>query len=211
MRRPTLVDAVDSLLNKGVSLVGESTIALADVDLIYLRLNLLLASAETARKSGAFPPPPPGWWGIEERGAASHAEPVEAPASRSAPALSSREFLPARGAVAIADAEGEEARPSSGTAPSPLEAGPLIARDPASPPSSQSLAGVVLALADFLRQVIERQALRRVAGGSLSDEQVEELGLALARLEKAITEMREVLGLEQADLEIDLGPLGRLD
>jgi hypothetical protein len=72
------------------------------------------------------------------------------------------------------------------------------------------LAKLVLTLIEFLRQVLEHQAVRRMEGGSLSDEEIENLGLALMRLEDRLQEIRTVFGLEAEDLNIDLGPLGRL-
>lgn len=69
------------------------------------------------------------------------------------------------------------------------------------------LGRLVLTIVELLRQLMERQALRRVESGTLSDAQVEELGLALMRLEQAMTELREHFGLEPGDLNLDLGPL----
>ncbi|MGH3932919.1 MAG: gas vesicle protein K [Pseudonocardiaceae bacterium] len=69
------------------------------------------------------------------------------------------------------------------------------------------LGRLVLTIVELLRQLMERQALRRVESGTLSDTQVEELGLALMRLEQAMTELREHFGLGPEDLNLDLGPL----
>ena len=74
----------------------------------------------------------------------------------------------------------------------------------------QGLAKLVLTLIDFLRQLLERQAIRRMEGGTLSDEEVEQMGEALMKLEAKIQELAEQFGLTPADLNIDLGPLGRL-
>jgi hypothetical protein len=69
---------------------------------------------------------------------------------------------------------------------------------------------LVLTLADFLRQLLERQALRRVDEGTLSPAEIEAVGLALLRLEKAIRGLARRAGLSPDDLKLDLGPLGRL-
>ncbi|WP_076972057.1 gas vesicle protein K [Streptomyces sparsogenes] len=74
----------------------------------------------------------------------------------------------------------------------------------------RSLAGLVLTIVELLRQLMERQALRRVDQGGISDEQIEELGLTLMALEEQMTELREHFGLTQEDLNLDLGPLGPL-
>ncbi len=83
-----------------------------------------------------------------------------------------------------------------------------LASDPESVP--RDLAQLVLTIVELLRQLMERQALRRVDAGGLSDEQVEQLGLALLRLEEAMDELREHFGLAPEELDIDLGPLGTL-
>lgn len=74
----------------------------------------------------------------------------------------------------------------------------------------QGLAKLVLSLIELLRQLLERQAIRRMEGGALSDEQVENMGSALMKLEAKIREMAEQFGLTPADLNLDLGPLGNL-
>lgn len=74
----------------------------------------------------------------------------------------------------------------------------------------QDLGRLVLTIVELLRQLMERQALRRVDAGDLPDETVEQLGLGLMRLEEAMEVLREHFGLEPEDLNIDLGPLGRL-
>ena len=74
----------------------------------------------------------------------------------------------------------------------------------------QGLAQLVLTLVEFLRQLLERQAVRRMEGGSLSDEEVERVGLALMKLEEKVHQLAEQFGLRPADLNINLGPLGDL-
>lgn len=72
------------------------------------------------------------------------------------------------------------------------------------------LGRLVLTLVEFLRRVLEHQAVRRMEGGSLTDEEIERLGLALMRLEEKMQELKQAFGLGDEDLNIDLGPLGRL-
>jgi len=74
----------------------------------------------------------------------------------------------------------------------------------------QGLAKLVLGLIELLRQLLERQAIRRMQGGSLTDQQVEEMGEALMKLERKIHELADHFGLTPADLNLDLGPLGNL-
>jgi len=74
----------------------------------------------------------------------------------------------------------------------------------------QGLAKLVLALVDLLRRLLERQAIRRMEGGSLHDEEIERLGLAFMRMEAKMEELKAVFGLKDDDLNINLGPLGDL-
>lgn len=69
----------------------------------------------------------------------------------------------------------------------------------------RGLAGLVLTLVEFLRQVLERQAIRRMEGGSLSDDEVERVGLALMRLEQKIGEIATQFGLDKDDIQLRIG------
>jgi len=72
----------------------------------------------------------------------------------------------------------------------------------------QGLAKLVLTIVELIRQLLEKQAIRRVQGGSLSDEEIERLGITLMRLENKVNELKEVFKID--DLNINLGPLGNL-
>ena len=74
----------------------------------------------------------------------------------------------------------------------------------------QGLARLVLSLIELLRRLLERQAIRRMEGGTLEDRQIEEMGLALMKLEQKIRELAQQFGLRPEDLNMDLGPLGNL-
>jgi hypothetical protein len=74
----------------------------------------------------------------------------------------------------------------------------------------QGLARLVLTVIELLRRVLEHQAVRRMDGGGLTDEQIERLGLALLRLNERMGDLKETFGLTDDDLSIDLGPLGEL-
>jgi Gas vesicle protein K len=76
--------------------------------------------------------------------------------------------------------------------------------------AERGLAALVLTIVELLRQLMERQALRRVEDGTVTDEQAERLGYTLMRLDERMTELREHFGLAPEDLNIDLGPLGTL-
>ncbi|WP_189935657.1 gas vesicle protein K [Streptomyces sulfonofaciens] len=74
----------------------------------------------------------------------------------------------------------------------------------------RDLVKLVLTVVELLRQLMERQALRRVDAGDLTDEQEERIGLTLMLLDERMTELRERYGLRPEDLNLDLGPLGPL-
>ncbi|MFF4988506.1 gas vesicle protein K [Streptosporangium saharense] len=74
----------------------------------------------------------------------------------------------------------------------------------------RDLTCLVLTLVELIRQLVERQSVRRMEQGDLSDEQIETLGLTLMRLEGAMKELCDHFDLSPSDLNLDLGPLGTL-
>jgi hypothetical protein len=74
----------------------------------------------------------------------------------------------------------------------------------------QGLARLVLTVIELLRKVLEHQAIRRMDGGSLTEEQLERVGLSLLKLSERMDELKGTFGLTDDDLDIDLGPLGRI-
>jgi hypothetical protein len=83
-----------------------------------------------------------------------------------------------------------------------------INSDPAN--VERGLVSLVLTLVELLRQLMERQAIRRVDEGHLTDDQIERVGTTLMLLEEKMAELREHFDLKPEDLNIDLGPLGPL-
>lgn len=74
----------------------------------------------------------------------------------------------------------------------------------------QGLGQLVLTLVRLLHEVLERQAIRRIEGGGLTDKQIEDVGFTLMRQAEEIDRLTRELGLSKDDLNIDLGPIGRL-
>lgn len=74
----------------------------------------------------------------------------------------------------------------------------------------QGLARLVLSLIELLHRLLERQAIRRMEGGTVSDQEIENMGAALMKLEAKIEELAKHFGLTMADLNLELGPLGNL-
>lgn len=122
------------------------------------------------------------------------------PRAPAAPALGSTEIHELRGSeIEALHAEVEKKRAE------------LLPRWNPDPEDVQkSVAQLVLALVEFLRKLLERQAIRRMEGQTLDPEEVERVGLALMRLEETVHDLAARFGLSPAELNLDLGPLGRL-
>ena len=87
----------------------------------------------------------------------------------------------------------------------------LVPRWNANPEDVQkSVAQLVLALVEFLRRLLERQAIRRMEAETLTPDEVERIGIALMRLEETVHDLARQFGLDPEELNLDLGPLGRL-
>lgn len=97
---------------------------------------------------------------------------------------------------------------SRGRAPARSASSGRINLDPEK--AKNGIAQLVLALVKFLHELLERQAVRRMEGGTLTDPEVEKLGVALMKQTEELERLRKELGLEEEDLNLDLGPLGKL-
>ena len=90
-------------------------------------------------------------------------------------------------------------------------AGPSPLRWNADPDEVQrSVAQLVLTLVEFIRRLLERQAVRRMEAGTLTDEQTEDIGRALMTLEETVRDLAARFGIALEDLNLDLGPAGKL-
>jgi len=76
--------------------------------------------------------------------------------------------------------------------------------------AEQGLAQLVLTLIDFLKQLMEKQAIRRMENGSLTDEEIERIGETMMKLDARIDDLCKAFNIDRKDLNIDLGPLGDL-
>jgi gas vesicle protein GvpK len=92
---------------------------------------------------------------------------------------------------------------SESTIPERISADPEVVEN--------GLARLVLAIIELVRRLLEKQALRRMDAGNLSDDEIERLGQALMKLEDKMAEMKKVFGLEDDDLNLSLGPIKTLD
>lgn len=221
----TLVEILDRVLNKGVIISGDVTISVADVDLIFVGLKVLLASVETAEKMHC------GYRRYEyDRGNGGKGESetnMSQENNENVIARSEASHLSLRGTESRSDPIGfgagsailkdEIASPSVRNdgkevfSEQPEEIKAVLPRIDADPEKvEQGLAKLVLTLIDLIRKLMEKQAIRRIDGGSLSDKEVEKLGYTFMRLENKMEELRKVFGLKDEDLNLNLGPLGNL-
>jgi hypothetical protein len=74
----------------------------------------------------------------------------------------------------------------------------------------RSVAQLVLTLVEFIRKLLERQAIRRMDAGTLTDQQTEDIGRALMKLEETVVEIAARFGILPEDLNLELGPIGKL-
>lgn len=74
----------------------------------------------------------------------------------------------------------------------------------------KGLAKLILTLVELIRRLLEKQAMRRMEGGSLTDEEIEKMGQALMKLEEKMKELKDIFGLKEEDLNLKLGPFGNL-
>ena len=168
----TLIDALDKVLEKGAIINGDVVIRLADVDLVYLGLRLILTSVSKA----------------EEMSGRSFSDPEKELTPEDIKYIErlQREIK-----------KTEENIPKIINANSPRE-------------TEQGLAKLVLTLVELIRRLMEKEAFRRVKKGSLSSAEIQKLGLSLKAVKKKIEEIKAIFGIEDEELNLDLGPLGNL-
>jgi len=167
--RVTLIDALDKVLEKGAVLDGELAIRVADVDLIFIGLKLLITSISRSEelRSGH---------GIQEmtRADREHIQALE-----------------------------KEIKKAERNLPKIIEA--------SNPEKAEKgIAQLVLTLVKLIKELMYRESKRRIQKGNLSEVEIQKLGLTFKALDKKIEEMKAIFGLEDEELNLDLGPLGNL-
>ena len=168
----TLVDALDKVLEKGAVINGDMVIRVADVDLVFLGLRLILTSVSKAEElSGRSPGAPERAMTEEDR---AHIEKLQDEIRKA-----------------------ELNIPRLINADSPRE-------------TEQGLAKLVLTIVELIRKLMEKEAFRRVKKGTLSAVEVQKLGLTLKAVRKKMQEIQAIFGIEDKDMNLNLGPLGDL-
>lgn len=166
-RNASLVDALDKVVEKGAYVSGHALINVADIELIYIGLHLVVSSVSNLP-------------GNENR-------------TKDAHSIKDRQYIQALQAQLKII---EESLPKIMQANNPAE-------------TEKGLAKLVLTLVELIRQLLEREAVRRVEKGDLSETQMHKLSLTFKVLEKKIEQLKAVFGIKE-DLNIDLGPLGKV-
>lgn len=170
-RRVTLIDALDRVIDKGAYVDGEIVLRVADVDLIFIGLRLIVTSvsnAERLRNEGRM--------GMQAKPSPQDLDHIRALE--------------------------EQLRAIEARIPKIIEAS-----DPEK--AEQGVAKLVLTLIELIRQLLEREAVRRVDTGTLSETEIQKMGLTFKALEKKIEELKAVFSIKD-ELNLDLGPLGNL-
>jgi hypothetical protein len=174
----SLADVLDRILHRGVSLEGNLTIGVADVDLLHLDLRVLLASIDAV-----WPEGPPDL------------AITPSPTTEPRPPVTPRPSSPVSMSGPVLTAEsvdtGEIAEPRRGPSASP-----------ASP--ADGLIRLVLTLVKLLHDMLERQAVRRMSGGQLTPTEIESVGTALLAQTLEIERLRRHFGVAERDLALQL-------
>ena len=168
----TLVDALDKVLEKGAVINGEMVIRVADVDLVFLGLRLILTSISKA----------------EELSGKSFSNPGRE--------LTSED-------IEYIERLQREIRKAEENIPKLIDLG-----NPKK--TEQGIAKLILTLVELIRKLLEKEAFRRVKRGTLSPAEIQKLGLSLKAVKKKIEEVQAIFGIENEELNLDLGPLGNL-
>lgn len=168
----TLVDALDKVLEKGAIINGEIVIRVADVDLVFIGLRLILTSISKA----------------EEISGKGFSNP-------------DKEFT--QEDIEYIERLQREIKRAEENIPKLIDLG-----NPRK--TEQGLAKLVLTLVELIRKLMEKEAFRRVKRGTLSPVEIQKLGLSLKAVKKKIKEVQAIFGIEDEELNLDLGPLGNL-
>jgi hypothetical protein len=207
-RPVTLLELLDRLVDKGVVVKGEILLSVADMDLIYLNLGLLLSSVKTvenAARRGDYRETKAFSRKTSSRGELLEELQLENEIKEvSSPSLSTKNdksgninkknmapLLPS----AIDSKRNRHIEPKTNIDPKNVEKG---------------LVKLVLTLVELIRQLMEKQAIRRIEDEQLDVSEIENVGNAFFLLDEKMAQLKKLFGLTDEDLNLDLGPLGNL-
>lgn len=197
----TLLELLDRLLEKGVMAKGEIVLSVAEIDLVYLNLGVLLSSVKTVEQAAGRAIPSGLSWLTSPRDAAAGEQqrPAEEPTppwvTREVPRVAEQEMQVRALETASDHGLDQSLRTGASVDSAAIEKG---------------LVRLILTLVDLIRKLMEKQALRRIEAGQLSTEETERVGNAFFLLDEKIEQIKETFGVKDEDLQVDLGPLGEL-
>lgn len=170
----TLAEALDRILDKGAILQGDLMLRIADVDLVYVGLRLIVTSISRMEKLRAGEGFKKDYTKEEKKADLKYIEEVQ-----------------------------KEVEKASRNIPKII--------DTSSPKTAEKgLAKLVLTLVKLIKDLTEKEAMRRIGQGNLTDLEIQKLGVTFKALDKKMEELRAVFGLKEKELNLDLGPLGQL-
>ena len=193
----TILELLDRLLDKGVVVKGEVLLSVADIDLIYLNLGLLLSSVKTVEKAA-------------RRGGNGKAELIFWQTATQG----KNDLATTRGTEDMDISKSGNGEAIERTLPSFIDYGldqvikPKTNIDPKN--VEKGLIKLVLTLVELIRKLMEKQAVRRMESGFLTAVEVERMGTAFLLLDKKMEQLKKSFALKDEDLNLDLGPLGEL-
>jgi hypothetical protein len=204
----TLLELLDRLLDKGVVVKGEILLSVADVDLVYLNLGLLLSSVKTIENAA-------------RRGVHGETELISRQTSSRGEFLDELQ-LEAGGkdlASTPLPIENSQSRNDNGktiarTLSSAVDNGRNQFLEPKTNIDQKNiekgLTKLVLTLVELIRKLMEKQAIRRIEDGQLSAGEIENVGNAFLLLDEKMEQLKKIFDLTDEELNLDLGPLGEL-
>ena len=193
----TILELLDRLLDKGVMVKGEVLLSVADIDLVYLNLGLLLSSVKTVEKAarrGGNGKAELIFWQTATQGKndlVTTSETEDMDIGKSGNGETIERTLPSF----IDYGLDQVIKPKTNIDPKNIEKG---------------LIKLVLTLVELIRKLMEKQAVRRMESGFLTAVEVERMGTAFLLLDKKMEQLKKNFALKDEDLNLSLGPLGEL-
>jgi hypothetical protein len=204
----TLLELLDRLLDKGVVVKGEILLSVADIDLVYLNLGLLLSSVKTVEKAARRP------GNTEAKMISWQTSLQDEDLVTDQPGVESQEIAPTPFATIHSQSKSHTGEMRARTLPSVIddELDQLFKPRTTINPENveKGLAKLVLTLVELIRKLMEKQAVRRIDEGQLRAGEIERLGNTFFLLDVKMEQLKKTFGLENEDLNLDLGPLGDL-
>lgn len=207
-QRVTLLELLDRLLDKGVVVKGELLLTVADIDLVYLNIGLLLSSVKTVKQAARNNSRGEAMWkswqtspyeelldnpSCEVEGNDVALMPF--PHEQSQDNSEHGETIVRNSTITVEEGLGHPFEPKANIDPRNVEKG---------------LARLVLTLVELIRKLMEKQAVRRIDAGQLHAQEIDRVGDTFFLLDKKMEQLKQAFGLQDEDLNLDLGPLGDL-